>query len=97
MSDRTRSSVEIGGVIAIILFILGLAFNSGIEYGKISTLGTGLEETNKNVHELQISAAKDRADVGASNLIVNDKLSHIETMVEDMRASQELKRTGAGR
>lgn len=85
-TQKTRSSIEIGAVFAIVGFVITLAFNAGIQYGQISNL-----KATEEIHSSQIQA------IQATNSSNGAILSHIQTMVEDMRASQELRATGAGR
>jgi hypothetical protein len=83
--EKGRTGFEIGAVIAVLVFLATLSFNAGIQYGQIAQLQSGAE-----AHDGQIRALQ------AQNSTNGAVLSHIETLVEDMRASQELRATGAG-
>ena len=89
VTDKTRSTIEIGAVFAVVAFLITLAFNAGIQYGQINRLTSGQSEHDAQIRSMQASSAANAAQIGQS-------LAHIETLVEDMRASQELRRTGAG-
>lgn len=88
MQEKTRSTIEIGAVFAAFLFLITLAFNAGIQYGEIGTLQVNQDANTRDIRTMQ----KDSAAQTAQNA---QTLEHIETLVEDMRAEQELKRTGA--
>lgn len=90
MQDKTRSTIEIGVVFAVVTFLITLAFNAGIQYGQIGRLAAGQAAHEEQIRAMQASNAASSAQIGQS-------LAHIETLVEDMRASQELRKTGAGR
>ena len=89
LPDKTRSTIEIGAVFAVVAFLITLAFNAGIQYGQITRLTAGQAAHESQIRSMQASNAANSAQIGQS-------LAHIETLVEDMRASQELRRTGAG-
>ena len=89
VTDKTRSTIEIGAVFAVVAFLITLAFNGGIQYGQINRLSSGQAAHDDQIRAMQASNASNSAQIGQS-------LAHIETLVEDMRASQELRRTGAG-
>jgi hypothetical protein len=89
VTDRTRSTIEIGAVMAGFVFLVTLAFNAGIQYGQIHNL-----QVNVDAHDVQIRAMQ--ASNAAASAQIGQSLAHIETLVEDMRASQELRATGAG-
>jgi hypothetical protein len=69
----------------VLVFLATLSFNAGIQYGQIAQLQSGAEAHDGQIRALQAQ--------NASNGAV---LSHIDTMVQDMRASQELRASGAG-
>ena len=81
-----KSAVEVGGVFAVVAFLITLAFNAGIQYGQISNL-----KATEEAHTIQIQGMQSSS---ANNGVI---LSHIQTMVEDMKAAQELRATGASR
>ena len=89
MLDKTKSTIEIGAILAVGIFLITLAFNAGIQYGQIHSLQIGQDAHDAQIRSMQASSAAASAQIGQS-------LAHIETLVEDMRASQELRRTGAG-
>lgn len=88
MRNRTKSTIEIGAVLAAFLFLITLAFNVGIQYGQINTLNKSTESNTLDIRKLQIDEATNQAQISGS-------LARIETMVEDMRATTELRKTGA--
>ena len=88
MQDKTRSTIEIGAVFAVVAFLITLAFNAGIQYGQINRLTDGQAAHDSQIRAMQASNAASSAQIGQS-------LAHIETLVEDMRASQELSKTGS--
>ena len=88
--SAVRSTIEVGAVFAVIAFLITLAFNAGIQYGQINRLSEGQAAHDTQIRAMQASNAASTAQIGQS-------LAHIETLVEDMRASQELRNTGAGR
>ena len=90
MADKTRSTIEIGAVFAVVAFLITLAFNAGIQYGQINRLSSGQAAHEEQIRAMQAADSASTAQIGQS-------LTHIETLVEDMRASQELRKTGAGR
>ncbi len=85
--STVRSTIEIGAVFAVIVFLITLAFNAGIQYGQINRLTDGQAAHDTQIRAMQASNAASSAQIGQS-------LAHIETLVEDMRASQELSKTG---
>ena len=89
VTDKTRSTIEIGAVFAVVAFLITLAFNAGIQYGQINRLTDGQAAHDVQIRTMQSANAAQEAQNGQT-------LAHIETLVEDMRASQELRRTGAG-
>lgn len=90
LPDKTRSTIEVGAVFAVVAFLITLAFNAGIQYGDITRLTSGQAAHEAQIRAMQAADSSNSAQIGQS-------LAHIETLVEDMRAAQELKRTGAGR
>lgn len=84
ISERTRSTVEISVVLATFLFLSTLAFNAGIQYGEIHTLQVGQDSNSTKIAKMQDNEG-----------VLLEAVTHTETMVEDMRAQQELKRSGA--
>lgn len=88
VSEKARSSLEMGAVFAGFLFLVTLAFNAGIQYGQIHTLQLGQDAHEAQIRAMQASSAANSAQIGQS-------LSRIETLVEDMKATEELRHTGA--
>ena len=86
VSEKTRSTVEVGAIVVAFIFFITLSFNAGIQYGQIATLQQVQAAQNQEIRRLQ--------DVNTQSL---QTLTHIETLVEDMRAAQELKASGASR
>lgn len=84
--QKTRSTIEIGAVIGIVLFLITLSFNAGIQYNQITALNI---RTDSNTAQIE--------KINTGDAAYGAMLQHIQTMVEDMRASQELRATGAGR
>jgi hypothetical protein len=84
VSEKSRSNLEIGAVFAAFLFLITLAFNAGIQYGQIHTLQVG-----QDAHDAQIRALQ------VTNNEIGRTVTHIETLVEDMKATEELRHTGA--
>lgn len=89
-TSKTRSTIEVGAVFAIVGFVITLAFNAGIQYSQINRLSDG-----QAAHEVQIKAME--ASNAANSVQIGQSLAHIETLVEDMRASQELRKSGVMR
>jgi hypothetical protein len=85
-TQKTRSSFEAGVVVVVGIFLITLAFDAGIQYSQISALNT---RTDSNTAQIQA--------IQSSNSTNGAILAHIQTMVEDMRASEELRKTGAMR
>jgi hypothetical protein len=85
-AQKTRSSFEAGVVVVVGIFLITLAFDAGIQYSQISALNT---RTDSNTAQIQA--------IQSSNSTNGAILAHIQTMVEDMRASEELRKTGAMR
>ncbi len=86
--SATRSTIEIGAVFAVVAFLITLAFNAGIQYGQINRLSSGQAAHEEQIRAMQASNAVSSAQIGQS-------LAHIETLIEDMQASRELRRTGS--
>ena len=85
-AQKARSTIEIGAVIGIVLFLITLSFNAGIQYNQITALNARTDSNTAAIVKINDSDAVNGA-----------MLQHIQTMVEDMRATQELKSTGAMR
>lgn len=79
-SSKTKTTLELGAILAAFLFLITLAFNSGIQYGQISTLSANQRVNTDDIRKLQ-------AEVAAQNNQTNASLARIETMVEDLRKS----------
>lgn len=80
-SSKTKTTLELGAILAAFLFLITLAFNSGIQYGQISTLSANQRVNTDDIRKLQ-------AVVAAQNNQTNASLARIETMVEDLRKSE---------
>lgn len=80
-SSKTKTTLELGAILAAFLFLITLAFNSGIQYGQISTLSANQRVNTDDIRKLQ-------AEVAAQNNQTNASLARIETMVEDLRKSE---------
>lgn len=80
-SSKTKTTLELGAILAAFLFLITLAFNSGIQYGQISTLSANQRVNTDDIRKLQ-------AEVSAQNNQTNASLARIETMVEDLRKSE---------
>ena len=89
VKSSARATVEVGAVFAVVAFLITVAFNVGIQYGQISRLSAGQSAHEEQIRAMQASNAVSSTQIGRS-------LAHIETLVEDMQASRELRRTGAG-
>ena len=79
---KTKSSIEVGVVLAAFIFLITLAFNSGIQYGQINTLTHVTTGNTADIRKLQ-------TDVAAQNNQTNASLARIETLVEDLRSDQK--------
>lgn len=77
-TSKTKTTLELGAVLAAFLFLVTLAFNSGIQYGQISTLSANQRINTDDIRKLQ-------AEVAAQNNQTNQSLARIETIVEDLR------------
>lgn len=83
-TSKTKTTLELGAVLAAFLFLVTLAFNSGIQYGQISTLSANQRINTDDIRKLQ-------AEVAAQNNQTNATLARIETMVEDLRKTESQK------
>lgn len=95
--NKTRSSLEVGAVFAIVGFVITLAFNAGIQYGQISNLKAVEESHTAQINEIKAQAIASDQKQEVQNNLTNVSLAHIETIVEQLKATQELRATGAMR
>ena len=95
--EKARSSVEVGIVVTVVGFLVTLAFNAGIQYSQINSLKAIEQVHSEQIKDINAQAAISKEKQEVQNNLTNVSLAHIETMVEAMRATQELKSTGVMR
>lgn len=77
LKTKTRSNIEIGGIFAIVAFIVGLSFNAGIQYAYIAFLRTGQQSNTARIKKLE-----DNKDS------TTQSLTRLQVLMEQVRADQ---------
>jgi hypothetical protein len=78
-SNPTRAKVglEVGIIISAALFLLGIAFNAGIEYGRIDDLYHRDDQRARDIQKVQ-------AEVNQLAIDTPSQLSAIKTKLDDL-------------
>ena len=97
VQSKARSSIEIGAVFAFVAFLITLAFNAGIQYGQINNIKAIEDAHTVQINEIKLQAIAAEQKQELQNNLTNVSLAHIETIVEQLKATQELRATGAMR
>jgi len=77
MQERAKTGLEVGIVITVGLFLLGIAFNAGIQYARIDDLYTRDAQRNKDIKAVQAEVNHLAVDTPA-------RLGVIETKLDDV-------------
>jgi hypothetical protein len=70
METKSRLAIDT----AIIIFVMGLVFQAGVQYETTQGIGTETKQNHMDIEEIRRDA-----------IPVNQKLEHIETMVMDLK------------
>jgi hypothetical protein len=77
---KSRTGIEVGTVVVILIFMLGLSFQAGIQYGDTQNLKTVV--------------AVNRSDIDKFNSdsnTITERLARVEAILSDIRAELERK------
>lgn len=73
-TDRSRSGIEIGAAITALIFMLGLSFQAGIQYGETQNLKSAAA-TDK----IEIAKMAERSET------LDSRMSRVEQLLADIR------------
>lgn len=74
MQERTRTGIEMGAIFGVITFMLGIAFNAGIQYANISDI-----RSHQNLQDSQIKDLRD------AQTAIPQRLTRIEVLLEQVK------------
>jgi len=75
--SNVRSTVEIGAAITVLFAVVGLAFNAGVEYNRVSSLQSGQETNAARIGKLEDTSTQ-----------VGQTLVELRTLMQQVRDNQ---------